>query len=87
MSFHQCCTARLDVFCLVAIKAGGTDHLLQIRKRDLSKVFRCRQFLKQARGYPVDPFIRALGRQNRGDQKLHRIPVTEGRLDIRVGSS
>jgi len=40
---------------------------------------------KQVRGDDVHTFIGALGRQDRGDQKLERVAVVKGAMSIRVG--
>ena len=87
MPLQKGLAASLDTFCLVAIKTGGADHFLQVGDGDFCKVFCRAQFFKECLGYLVDPLVGALGRQDGGNQKLQRVSVAQGSLDIRVGTT
>ena len=59
-----------DGFGLGAEEAGRANEAFQFGRGDFGKVFGCSAALKKRRGDLVDPFIRALGGEDGGDEEL-----------------
>src|SRR6266850_2255415 len=83
--FEQRLRHRDDRAGLRAIKAGRADLLLERGRLGQGIVARRRVLLEEGRGDHVDPLVRALGRENRGDEELEWIPEVEGDLGVGIG--
>jgi len=77
-------TARLNVLGLVAKETSGTNVLLQFLLRHSDKVLRRSILLEQGNGDDVHAFIRALRRQNGGDQQLERRGPVQADTGVRI---
>ena len=75
-----------DGFGLGAEEAGRANEAFQFGRGDFGKVFGCSAALKKRRGDLVDPFIRALGREDRGHEKLKRVGVIQLAVGGGVGA-
>ena len=83
--FHQRSAAGFDVFRLVAEKAGGLDRRFDLRQRRFGKTSSGAIFFEQLRGDQVYALVRALRREDGGDEQLQRIFMVQ--LAMRVGIS
>ena len=82
--FQKTLAASPDGPGLVPEKPGGPDILFQFRDRHGQEVFRPPVLFEEVPGDPVHLFVRALGREDGGDEELKRGPVLEGGLLPRV---
>ena len=78
--------AAADRFGLGAEESGGADEAFELGGRDLSKMLGRGAALEKGGCDFVDPVIRALGREDGGDEELEGILVVEFAMGGRVGA-
>jgi len=74
-----------DIEGLVAIESRGSDVRFDLFQIGIGPVVGRGVLLEQLLCHHVDPFIRALRRENRGDQQFQRIHKTKGNRGFRIG--
>ena len=77
-------THGADVFCFVAVEAGGADEGLEFLLRNISVVGCGAAALEKVFGNDVDPLIGALRGEDGGDEEFERIRVVELAVGIGV---
>jgi hypothetical protein len=78
MTFDNGLTTSSYVLCLHAEEAGRTNLLFKLRNIGRSHRLWVRILLEQAGSDHIDPHIRALGREDGGDQKFIRTAKIKG---------
>lgn len=78
-------TTPLDCPGLVPVKPGRTDLCLQRTGGGASPVTSTPILLEEHCGNLIDPLVRALGRQDQGDEKLEGALKVQGQTGPRVG--
>ena len=76
---------RFYILRLVAEKSGRVDLFFELRLGKLDEMFRCRVLPEKLGGDYIYALVRALSRQDRGDQKLKGICVVERAMRVRIG--
>jgi hypothetical protein len=84
VGFRQNPTAGLDVFGLVAIETGGAYQSLDFLEGGQHEILRALELLKELGGDTIDLFVRALRRQNGGQQQFEGVAKMELRLDFGI---
>lgn len=72
VNFDDPFASRLNVLCLVAIKARRVNVLLEFGLSDIDEILRAAILSKQRCSNDIDPQIGALCRKNSRDQQLKR---------------
>ena len=83
--FDQGGGAAADGFGLGAEESGGADEAFELGGRDFGKMLSCGAALEKGGRDFIDPVIRALGGEDRGNEELEGILVVEFAMGGRVG--
>jgi hypothetical protein len=87
MDLQQFPAAIFNIFGLVVIKSRRPDKTFNGLDRRPAKISRRFQVIKQHPCHPIDLFIGALGRKNRGHQELKGCVVKQLGLDVGIDGS
>jgi len=82
---HQGLAGSPNVFGLIPVEADPAQVLFEVLWAGVRVIGGAPVFLEQISGHDIDLLVRALGRQDGGDQQLQRVPKVEFTVGLRIG--
>src|SRR6267378_269648 len=84
MLFNQDSAAGHDAFGLIPEEARGFNFVFQRGTPGLRKLLSRTIFFEQLRGDYIDSLVRALGRQDRGNEQFQWVGMIQFTMSIRI---
>src|SRR6516164_780828 len=81
---HEIFRHGTQILCLISVKSSSLDCIFEFVLTDFGKILWGGIFLKQNTRYDVHPFVSALCRKNRSNQKLEGSVEFQLAMSIRI---